>query len=597
MDLRLRKRSSLSNKTILIGIAFFILTIMGIGFSYLESRLNINGNITIVNGLWDVHFENLAVTSGSVTAITPAKINSDRRKVTFAVKLSNQTDFYQFEVDVVNSGELDAMVGNAQIKGLPDSLKEFIDCTLIYADDTPIEATDKLLKGTRQRLKAKVKFNDKIDLSKLPVSETFDLVLEIPYVQITDDAKDKTTGTSLYNKIKEDINDSSKYARKYFGATDTFLGNQDIYYYYGAAVNNNVIFGNYCWKIVRTTDTGGVKLLYSGVPSAEGTCNNKSNDLSLTKDMMGTTNAYTVFNSSGDSLSDIGYMYNTRYEFHSRDLYANGRYVTAKFGKSFTYNKITDEYTLTDTVYEKVDTNILKDYRYTCWNALDSCRAVSYVFFYNSSDAYYINLTSGKSIEDAINEMLYNNVNVKNSTIKEVIDYWYSNNMTQYTKYLEDTYWCNDRSTANLSASGWNSKEGNITSSLEFRSKANKIDLTCPNKNDRFTTEESNGNGVLEFPVGLLTETEIYLSYVDIKSPLLSSGNSYWTMSPASVGYGSMHNFYAYNYNSLYLDSATSSVNYSSNSIGVRPSVSLRAGIQYSDGDGSVDKPYIIIMV
>ena len=37
-----------------------------------------------------------------------------------------------------------------------------------------------------------------------------------------------------------------------------------IMYYRGAVEDNNVIFGNKCWKAVRTTDTGGVKLIYNG---------------------------------------------------------------------------------------------------------------------------------------------------------------------------------------------------------------------------------------------------------------------------------------------------------------------------------------------
>ena len=37
-----------------------------------------------------------------------------------------------------------------------------------------------------------------------------------------------------------------------------------IVYYRGAVDNNNVVFNNKCWKAVRTTDTGGVKLIYNG---------------------------------------------------------------------------------------------------------------------------------------------------------------------------------------------------------------------------------------------------------------------------------------------------------------------------------------------
>ena len=37
-----------------------------------------------------------------------------------------------------------------------------------------------------------------------------------------------------------------------------------IYYYRGNVSNNNVLFGDVCWKIVRTTETGGVKMIYNG---------------------------------------------------------------------------------------------------------------------------------------------------------------------------------------------------------------------------------------------------------------------------------------------------------------------------------------------
>ena len=37
-----------------------------------------------------------------------------------------------------------------------------------------------------------------------------------------------------------------------------------ILYYRGAVEDNNVSFNNKCWKAVRTTDTGGVKLIYNG---------------------------------------------------------------------------------------------------------------------------------------------------------------------------------------------------------------------------------------------------------------------------------------------------------------------------------------------
>ena len=44
-------------------------------------------------------------------------------------------------------------------------------------------------------------------------------------------------------------------------ASDTY----PVHYYRGNIDNNNVLFAGFCWKMVRTTSTGGVKLIYNGV--------------------------------------------------------------------------------------------------------------------------------------------------------------------------------------------------------------------------------------------------------------------------------------------------------------------------------------------
>ena len=40
-----------------------------------------------------------------------------------------------------------------------------------------------------------------------------------------------------------------------------------VHYYRGNIENNNIMFANFCWKMVRTTSTGGVKIVYNGVPA------------------------------------------------------------------------------------------------------------------------------------------------------------------------------------------------------------------------------------------------------------------------------------------------------------------------------------------
>ena len=43
-----------------------------------------------------------------------------------------------------------------------------------------------------------------------------------------------------------------------------------VYYYRGVVTNNYVVFGNYCWRIVRTVEDGSVRLRYGGSPTQNG---------------------------------------------------------------------------------------------------------------------------------------------------------------------------------------------------------------------------------------------------------------------------------------------------------------------------------------
>jgi len=335
---------------------------------------------------------------------------------------------------------------------------------------------------------------------------------------------------------------------------------------------------------VRTTDTGGVKLLYNGVPAGDGSCNNMWEASALAAEQMGTSSSKVAYNSILSSPADVGYMYNKRYTYQTRAL---SQTETIKYGNNFIWDGA--NYTLTDTVDSLGFPNDINTHHYTCFNTTGVCNKLNYIYYIYSGTPYYIILADGKSVNDALNEMLYNDdVNEKNSTMKTVIDYWYEHNMKKYTPYLEDTVWCNDRSLDNgiKDINGWNPNGGNTSTGLRFKSYSDTKDLTCKNKSDRFTVGEVNGNGSLAYPVGLIDATEINLTYSD-GSPN-NSGSYYWGSSP----------YYFYGVKAIsYL---VSSDGYLGNSgvdylAGVRPAVSLGAESVYSSGNGSVDKPYVII--
>ena len=74
----------------------------------------------------------------------------------------------------------------------------------------------------------------------------------------------------LYKLIAKRYNKNDAYVKLYNGSDASTYANP-VYYFNGAVENNNVLFGGFCWKMVRTTDTGGIKMIYNGVPEFDST--------------------------------------------------------------------------------------------------------------------------------------------------------------------------------------------------------------------------------------------------------------------------------------------------------------------------------------
>ena len=176
--------------------------------------------------------------------------------------------------------------------------------------------------------------------------------------------------------------------------------------------------------------------------------------------------------------------------------------------------------------------------------------------------------------------MLYNdNVNTTNSTIKSGVDAWYKHYLLEdYSDYLEDTVFCNDRSIDSLG--GWDPNGGSLSRSMFFyRDSA----LSCTNDTDKFSV--SNNKAKLTYKVGLMSYREMNL----LNNNIRKTGQDYWLASPYVFDYEYAHEFHVYTTGGLY-------VNLVNHAYGARPVISLKPGIEYSDGDGSQDHPYIIDM-
>ena len=173
-----------SGKKVVLSLLALLLLTITVGYAALSTTLNINGTSKINNATWDVHFTNLKVTSGSVSATKAATIDS-ATEIDYNVELIKPGDFYEFTVDVTNTGTIDAKLGAAPIlNGVSAEQDVYTNYTVTYSDDTAINANDKLAAGATKKLKVRVEFDRNITNSQLPTeAQTLDLKFAMNYVQ------------------------------------------------------------------------------------------------------------------------------------------------------------------------------------------------------------------------------------------------------------------------------------------------------------------------------------------------------------------------------------------------------------------------------
>ena len=292
-----------------------------------------------------------------------------------------------------------------------------------------------------------------------------------------------------------------------------------VYYYRGDAnkVNNNIIFNNMCWKIIRTTETGGIKLIYNGKPT-DGKCENKTGDVT----QIGTSK----FNEGYNDNAYVGYMYGT----------------------------------------------------------------------------------AGSNTYEATH------ANINESTIKKYIDNWYNQNFDETaTNKLEDTVFCNDRSTKAYDANtigdtsmssygalgyGKNRTLYGAAHRASYWSNNPNPSLVCSNNNDKFTVDSKNGNGKLTYPVGLITSDEVVLAgfntyysnpndFQNITNYLYTNSD-YWNYSPVRL-FATGYAYVGYVAGST---GGLSDINVTY-AAGVRPVVSIKSGTLIT-GEGTTTNPYVV---
>ena len=310
------------------------------------------------------------------------------------------------------------------------------------------------------------------------------------------------------------------------------------YFFRGNVQNNFVSFAGMCWRIVRITGDGSIKLVLYDYSSAS--CTNTGDDLAFAR-YSGTTYT-TKFNNDKWNHAYIGFMY-------------------------------------------------------------------------------------GKANASTYAE---EHANTNKSVILQNLETWYKAKLTSYTDKLADVIWCNDKSTVVVSknqnidgspladgGSGFGSTGSNyfaagirITGGMESQfSDYMGISLICPTDNDdgklsKFTVDDIiNGNGDLDYKIGLLTADEMILAglpeigiYTDgswesanITSYLVDNAKEYyWSMTPYAYMFSEAYLFIIRDIGIVNGVASAGSVN------ALRPAIALKSDTTISGGDGTAANPFVV---
>ena len=170
------------------GIIALVILLLGIsiGYAALTTTLVINGESTIKKVVWNMHFKNAHTEDGSVSIDTThgekaAYIpNSDETKVEYKVSLKQPGDFYEFTVDVVNDGTLDAKISSNPTLVGTDGYNQYVEYTTVWDDDrsSSPSANNVIEAGHSRKARVKIKYKENIRTEDLPDE---DKVLEFTY--------------------------------------------------------------------------------------------------------------------------------------------------------------------------------------------------------------------------------------------------------------------------------------------------------------------------------------------------------------------------------------------------------------------------------
>ena len=192
------------SKKYFIVLALLLLVIISIGYAMLNTTLNIIGKSSISKNIWDVHFENVQITAGSVEATKIPTIENNTT-VDFETKLKIPGDFYEFTIDVVNNGTIDAMIESIiKEPELTTEQQKYLNYVIEYQNGEQIISKQLIKSNEFVRLKVRVELKKDVSSTDLPKAvDILNLGFTINSVQSDETGSSvENNGIKIVNVVK-----------------------------------------------------------------------------------------------------------------------------------------------------------------------------------------------------------------------------------------------------------------------------------------------------------------------------------------------------------------------------------------------------------
>lgn len=183
---------------VIAGILFLLIGLT-VGYAALQRTLTINGTTTIADVKWDIHFDNVLVTNGSVAneegkpvyVTKPAQIVLDEKnrktKIEYSVTLPLPGTYYDFTADIVNEGSIAGKLESTPVVSGIEGYEDILTYSVTYDDTarTALAVGDTLRPDETKKIRVRIEFKKDITAAQLP-ENAVDLTLnvQLDYIQV-----------------------------------------------------------------------------------------------------------------------------------------------------------------------------------------------------------------------------------------------------------------------------------------------------------------------------------------------------------------------------------------------------------------------------